>query len=234
MGTSVAKEAEAEVMVDINTISLVRTGVPKSNAARALRSNDAAAMRSPVNWALLGLVIERPSYGYELAQRFERAYEDVLPLSSASHIYAAIEALKGRSMIEEVPETAAVQASTGRQPKPHYRATAEGVRGYREWLISQIHEDRCRSRLFVRQLAVFAHEPDAALGVIEGYEQACLEEAGKTPISSSDGAPVDANSELIARLLAEENRLAVGVKLSWVEYARREFGALAADGVPRQ
>jgi DNA-binding PadR family transcriptional regulator len=29
-------------------------------------------MRSLVNWALLGLVIERPSYAYELARRFER------------------------------------------------------------------------------------------------------------------------------------------------------------------
>lgn len=35
-------------------------------------------MRSPLNWALLGLVIQRPSYGYELVQRFERIYEDAL------------------------------------------------------------------------------------------------------------------------------------------------------------
>ena len=33
------------------------------------------SMQSPVNWALLGLVIERPSYAYELAQRFERTYD---------------------------------------------------------------------------------------------------------------------------------------------------------------
>ena len=35
-------------------------------------------MQSPVNWALLGLVIERPSYAYELAKRFERTYGSVL------------------------------------------------------------------------------------------------------------------------------------------------------------
>ena len=39
-------------------------------------------MRSIVNWAVLGLVIERPGYAYELAKRFECAYEGALSLSS--------------------------------------------------------------------------------------------------------------------------------------------------------
>ena len=39
---------------------------------------EATPMRSPVNWALLGLIIERPSYAYNLAQRFERRYGDTL------------------------------------------------------------------------------------------------------------------------------------------------------------
>ena len=38
------------------------------------REQRAAPMHSPVNWALLGLIIERPSYAYALAQRFERTY----------------------------------------------------------------------------------------------------------------------------------------------------------------
>lgn len=36
-------------------------------------------MRSPVNWTVLGLVIERSSYGWELWTRFERLYDDVMP-----------------------------------------------------------------------------------------------------------------------------------------------------------
>ena len=60
-------------------------------------------MRSPLNWALLGLVIQRPSYGYELVQRFERTYEDALELSSPSQVYTALDALRRRSLIEELP-----------------------------------------------------------------------------------------------------------------------------------
>ena len=37
---------------------------------------DSSPMQSAVQWALLGLVIERPSYGYELVKRFEDVPRD--------------------------------------------------------------------------------------------------------------------------------------------------------------
>jgi DNA-binding PadR family transcriptional regulator len=188
-------------------------------------------MRSPVSWALLGLVIERPSYGYELVQRFERTYGDALELSSPSQIYTALDTLARRSLIEELSADA-VASGVVRQPKPHYRATAEGVRGYQESLIAQVHEERRRSRLFARQLAVLA--PQAALAVIERYEQACLEEAKRTPIAAADDPSVGGAPGLAARLVCEKDRLAFGARLSWIEYARREFKALASGRLPRR
>ncbi len=186
-------------------------------------------MQSPVNWALLGLVIERPSYAYELAQRFERAYGGALSLSSTSHVYTALDALRRRSLIEELPGTRA-----GRQPKPRYRATANGVEGYREWLVGQIREDRRRQRLFVLQLATLTRNPEVALETIARYEQACLQEAHAIPVPTEDCTVLDAGSDLIARLLSEENRLAVAAKLSWVQYARQELEAIAnAQAPPR-
>jgi DNA-binding PadR family transcriptional regulator len=177
-------------------------------------------MQSPVNWALLGLVIERPSYAYELAQRFERTYEGVLSLSSVSHVYTALTALKGRELVEEVAGT-----RTGRQPKPRYRATEKGLADYREWLLGQLGEDRRRQRLFVLQLAALTRNPQAALEIVTDYEQACLAEAARLPIPPQSAEGTDRNSELLARLIAEENRLAVGAKLAWVQYARQELKA---------
>src|ERR1017187_4710028 len=92
---------------------------------RAKRDAQAAPMHSPVNWALLALVIERPSYAYELAQRFERTYGEVLSLSSVSHVYTALAALRSRELIEELPGT-----RTGAQPKPRYHATESGMELY--------------------------------------------------------------------------------------------------------
>jgi hypothetical protein len=123
-------------------------------------------------------------------------------------------------MIEEISGT-----RSGRQPKPRYRATADGVDSYKERLTEQIQEDFRRSRLFARQLAVFAHEPEVALEVIERYGMACLEEASHAAIPAP-AANGDAGSGLAARLISEESRLAMEAKLPWVDYARREFKAL--------
>jgi DNA-binding PadR family transcriptional regulator len=177
-------------------------------------------MHSPVNWALLGLVIERPSYAYELARRFERRYHGALSLSSVSHVYTAITTLRSRGLIEEVPGT-----RTGRQPKPRYLATESGLREYREWLLGLLDEDRRRQRLFVLQLAALTRNPQAALGIVADYERACLEQAAKTPITREPGAAISGTSELVERLLSEEHRLAVGAKLAWVQYAQRELKA---------
>jgi DNA-binding PadR family transcriptional regulator len=179
-------------------------------------------MQSPVNWALLGLVIERPSYAYELAQRFERTYGEVLALSSVSHVYTALTALKGRALISEIPGT-----RTGAQPKPHYEATNAGMELYGEWLVGQVGEDRRRQQLFVLQLATFSRDPHTALEILARYEQACLQEVQATALTPHPGTAAESAPQLAARLDNEERRLALGAKLAWVQYARRELVALA-------
>ena len=179
-------------------------------------------MRSPVNWALLGLVIERPSYAYELAQRFERTYGEVLALSSVSHVYTALAALRGRKLIEEIPGT-----RTGAQPKPRYHATESGMELYGDWLVGQVGEDRRRQQLFVLQLATFSRDPHTALDILDRYEHACLQEAQATPLTPRTETVAEGAPQLAARLENEERRLALGAKLAWVQYARRELVAVA-------
>lgn len=186
-------------------------------------------MQSPVNWALLGLIIERPSYAYELAQRFERTYQDALSLSSVSHVYTALGTLKARALVVEVAGT-----RKGRQPKPLYRATPRGLRDYRDWLVGQVEEDSRRRRLFVLQLAALTRDPETALATLERYEQACLREAARTPLGGEDAAnEADAGAALRARLLAEDARLGMGARLAWAQYARQELRALTAERARR-
>jgi hypothetical protein len=126
--------------------------------------------------------------------------------------------------VEEVAGTRA-----GRQPKPHYRATAKGIEDYRQWLVDQIHEDRQRQRLFVLQLGALMRNPREALEIIALYEQSCLELARQLPLARRNAPERGASPALAVRLLAEESRLAVGAKLAWAQYARREFAALIDD-----
>jgi DNA-binding PadR family transcriptional regulator len=184
---------------------------------RAVREAGSGAMRSPVNWAVLGLTIERPSYGYEILQRFERNYGELLKLSSPSQIYTALDSLMDRGMIEATTETAS------RQPKLHYRATDEGVKLYQEHLVSQAEEERKRSSMFARELAALA--PEAALTVLDEYEQMCLSQATRS--RPGNGAP-EQSLTLADRLAAEDERLALEAKLPWIEFARRAL-RIAAD-----
>ena len=102
----------------------------------------------------------------------------------------------------------------GRQPKPHYRATAEGVRCYEQWLIAHVAEERRRSRLFA--LPARRARPLRALAVIERYEQACLEEASRTPIARSRRRlhrddPCQSRPQLVARGGPPGDGIAAGV-----------------------
>jgi DNA-binding PadR family transcriptional regulator len=186
----------------------------------------ARAMRSPIAWAVLGLVIERPSYGYELTQRFRRTYGETLVLSSPKTIYNALDALKARVFIEELapaepgPPEPGVR---GRLPRPHYRATEQGVRAYQDWLFIQIEEERQRSRLFARQLAML--EPNAALDVIDQYERECLDETDKA------AAGVTEKERVAERLADEDEHLGLEMRLAWLDYARTELHAVIEEGV---
>ncbi len=183
-------------------------------------------MRSPVNWAVLGLVIERSSYGYEILQRFERNYGDVLKLSSASQIYTGLDSLVDRGMIEATSEPS--PGAVSRQPRLHYQATEKGVLRYQEHLIGQAEEDRRRSSLFARELAALA--PVAALAVLDRYEQMCLAQATRARPRDAEAAVPDPSGTLADRLAAEEERLAMEAKLPWIEYARAELRSIADRG----
>jgi DNA-binding PadR family transcriptional regulator len=195
-------------------------------AGRAKRER---SMRSSINWSVLGLAIERLSYGYEMWTRFERLYGDVFPLASVSSVYQALDALQERGFVEEVGEPPRGGSDAARQPKPHYRATAEGVEAYAGWVIAQEREHSRRSVLFARQLGALARQPEVALAILERYEQACLDDRGaRVPTASEFPAFVPG---LADRLASTYGRSVKKATLEWIDYARREFAALV-EGRP--
>jgi DNA-binding PadR family transcriptional regulator len=184
-------------------------------------------MKSPVNWALLGLIIQRQGYAFELARRFEHTYRDVLPLSSTSHVYTALGVLEGRALVEQIPDT-----RTGRQPKPRYRATTHGIEGYAAWLAGYVDEERRRQILFVLGLSALASKPHRLTGILDRLEQGWLAPENVTTSFVADGAFDDPVGKLVARILTEENQLTVAARLSWVRNARQAINELAGETVP--
>ncbi len=188
-------------------------------------------MSSQVYWALLGLVIERPSYGLEFYNRYQRVYGDVLPISGESHIYSALNVLERRGLIAIIPEI-----GVSRQPKPHYQATQSGEHSYVEWLVEQVDVERRRQELWVRQLTIFAHNPKAALHVLGRFERQYLKKQGQVGYQSA-GAVTGTRDQLIDELVADQQRRAVGAMLLWLRNAHDMFearaGSVARDDPPR-
>jgi DNA-binding PadR family transcriptional regulator len=192
------------------------------------RGRKKLSMRSAVNWTILGLVIERPSYGWELWTRFERLYGDVLPIGSESNVYGALDALRDRGLIEEVGDPRKAASGASRQPKPHYQATAKGLEEYAGWVIAQAREHNRRSLLFARQLGALAQQPQAALGILERYEQACLDDKGAR-IPTATVFPTRVVPDLADRLASAYGRNVMTATLGWIAYARREFTNLVGQ-----
>jgi DNA-binding PadR family transcriptional regulator len=182
-------------------------------------------MHSSVNWALLGLIIARPSYAYELARRFERTYEGALSLSSVSHVYTALGTLRERALVREVSEDGGGLSRSRRR----YEATSAGLVEHAQWLVAQASDERRRQRLLVTQLGALAATPERALEVLAEYEQVCLAELAAAPGAGEDAAGMIG---LIARLVGEETRLSLAAKLRWVQYARAQLASRAASTSP--
>lgn len=84
-----------------------------------------------VKHAVLGLVIERPGYGYELIQRLEQRIEGWRPSETA--VYPALRSLRAEGMIRARDATAegAVSAHRG---VVWYEATDMGREEFRAWV----------------------------------------------------------------------------------------------------
>lgn len=207
-------------------------------AAQRFNEGSADERPSPVTTAVLALVIERPSYGYELSQRFDERFGTLYPVSR-SRIYQVLNQLLAQGLIEQLPVERELQ--NRRQPKPHYRATPEGARSHRDWMAAAIRDDPRREELVRRLLATSARDARTMLQVVDSYERVCLDEMAR---SAADGgaASRSADPALGARLrdllLAEEHRLAHEMRLNFIAFARRQINAeidrQEPDGRPSQ
>lgn len=188
-------------------------------------------MRSPVNWAVLGLLLERPSYGYELHQRLARRFPaDVLdPL--LSHVYAALNVMERAGYIEPLPgadedEWPGAAHERRRQPKVHYRVTPEGARAFRVWLAAELRSDPGQVE-FVRRVALAAGMGRVGLmnELVDAYEDACVREAQTLPLPGADGLPATSPDVLVRRLTVAARRAALEGQMAWLRYARKEIEA---------
>ena len=96
-----------------------------------------------VRLAVLGFLVERPSYGYELAQRLDSRFPDwgLAPTG----VYAALNKLERQEQVRIIGER---PAGTRRAPpRTIYESTPEGREAFRGWLAESSAMDPNRQAL---------------------------------------------------------------------------------------
>lgn len=180
--------------------------------------------RSTATWAVLGLVIERPSYGYELGQRFDRRLGEIVQLSLPG-IYKALDTLVAGQDIERLD---AVSNGDERQPKPRYRATTQGARAYREWMVSALRDGTQAPEVLARLATTAARDPSLMLRVLDEYERLCLRQASAQRLLDVPPSAVESPHALMDDLVAQHTRMAAAETLEWIRYARQRVQAHTA------
>lgn len=181
-------------------------------------------LRSQIACAVLGLVIEKPSHGYEIAQRFEVRFGAFLG-AGRSMIYATLASLLSAGLVEKMPGRSTTGVTRGAKAGAPYRATPRGARAFRASLAERIRRDPQRVDMLGRMTLAGVHSVDAALDFLNRYEQECMQEARQMERphgGETSGSPV---SGLIGRLLIEERRRMIDAQLGWITYARAALRA---------
>ncbi|MBS1869853.1 MAG: PadR family transcriptional regulator [Actinobacteria bacterium] len=176
-----------------------------------------AELKPSARLAVLGLLLERPGWGYELVTRFDRTFGEPYDwrITSAA-IYQALRYLERTGLIvphvdegEGAPEEPGQRGM--RQP---YRVSGLGARMMREWLAAPMSSSPSQEEVLIR-LQFRGADDETLRAMLKRHAEACLAELERIA-----GVPARTRME---RLVKEERRLVVQARLSWVDFARAEL-----------
>jgi len=195
-----------------------RTG-PAGGASIVVVGN--AELKPSARLAVLGLLLERPSWGYELVARFERSFGGPYEWSvTPTAIYQALRHLEQNGLIRLHPNDDEAEGEgepsdfSQRSKRQRYRVSGEGARAMREWLAAPMPSSPSQEELLIR-LRFRGADDETLRALLKRHAEVCLAELERI-------AAVPAQTRM-ERLVKEDRRLAVQARLSWIDFALAEL-----------
>lgn len=153
---------------------------------------------------VLGLMIDRPSYGYLLQQQLGERL-GFLGLADSA-VYKTIERLEADGWVEEVGVSALGSVARGaRSRRVLYRATPQGVQTFKAWMAEPCDRAVLRDELQAKLAVSTPDDLPQLLAMAEAQAQACLVELAQMqrPRLTVAGAP-DVPWPVAARMMADD------------------------------
>ena len=169
-------------------------------------------------YAILGLLIQEPSHGYELTNRFAEIVGPGWGISSGQ-IYEMLKTLAEEGWVERLGLPHATRGSQ------RYKITHEGERVFAKWVSSTSSSKRShRETLYLKLALTGPQDAHLRLQEIEIEKQACVDQLNTY---AANTAPAPANPdewETFAREAIDEDvtRQLHG-KLEWLENLRKRI-----------
>ncbi len=183
-----------------------------------------------MKYAVLGMLIERRGYGYDLANRLQRRLGPGFRAAYGA-VYVSLDQLAKEQLVAE-----SKRVQVGRQVKVYYAATPAGEERFRAWMREAPSREPLRGELYLKLAVAQGADLSLLRDELERLERECLRdiEAQQALIAGPDGdGPVRweeavrwlADSAVIERLHSD---------LRWIRMAIRTVASVTDDGsVPR-
>lgn len=170
-----------------------------------------------VKWAVLGLVIERPGYGYDLAQRLEERFDcwELAP----SGVYSALEQLSSERLVRV---GRSYHASGRGRSRVSYEATLAGINRFRTWILSSSPAPPLREELQMKVSLCCRQDVPRLIESVYGQELACMARVRELSHRDATIGAQGGDWPRSTRALAAELEIALwDSRLEWLRHARR-------------
>lgn len=180
-----------------------------------------------MKFAVLGMLIERRGYGYDLANRLQGRLGPGFRAAFGA-VYVSLDQLAKEQLVIE-----AKRVQVGRQVKVYYEATPAGVERFTTWMRESPSREPLRGELYLK-LAV-AQGPHLSLlrDELERLERECVRElaAQADVLHELDPGEQEVRWDTAVRWLADAAVIErLHSDLRWIRTAVRAIAAVAEDG----
>lgn len=178
---------------------------------------------------VLGELVRRRGYGYQLHDRLRELLTDVFGFSETA-VYPALQALERRGLIIEVDRAPSRRDDRWSNPRIVYEATVAGERAYRAWIAQPTRKTPLREELHLKLIGAGPADVPAMLEALDDVEDDCCRRladiAAHPLVERQPGGP--ASGAFGAVLVQDALVTHLQATLEWVERSRSALENLAA------
>lgn len=179
-------------------------------------------------YAILGLVIERPGYGYQLARRLEERFGS--SAFAPSGVYSALDQLSRDELVRTAGEVGPGPARRA-APRMIYEATDEGIDHFEAWMLVSSPAPPLRDELLLKIALCRPRNVQPLIDMVYGQELACMARLRDLKqLSECELAGGEHEWSRLMRTLARDAEIASWkARIEWLQNARELLERLLED-----